>query len=1121
MKKNRLKLYSLSLILSSGFSWAALPVLSENQSFEIYQQGLVKDITGRVLDEDGNPIAGVEIQNKTSKITVVSDKQGYFLLAVGIDDKIQFSKAGYFTDFKVIDDFNSLEITLVRMSNGLIDDEVLLSDVVVTGYQKLDVNKAAGSFDKIDIENFERRGSSNIIDALEGLSPGLVLSTNPSAPTSSKELTIRGISTLSGSARPLIVVDGFQYEGDLSGINPYEVKSINLLKDAAASSIYGAKAANGVIVIETKKGRKSGTQIRYTSNLTFMEKVDIGYVMNRVNSSELVEIQSQIAKQEVANGSIINYRNAFETNKPNATYRVGANNNVYQLYSDLHYGYITATEFDSKLQALKKLDNTKDLKDVYLQNPLTNQQNISVLGGNEFITYRTSLNYTDEFLNIKNYKNNRILFDFVSDVNFTQKLNFNFQSNLSLNRYSSNPLNFANTNSFTDIFNISSYDRLLDEHRNPLSVTKPAYRNIDNGIFGGKDAYEIQRLINAGLLDETYYPALDFKRYAYHNDDWSVRVQGLLNYDLTRDVTLRLGGKIQKKALKTANLAHADSWYMRHLINNFTPLSYTGDKADLIIPIGGRLQETRGEETSYLLRGQLDFDKTWGNHYANILIGSEIQTNQAESTSTDRLGYDANSNLFLPVNYYNFYNNQFEKIYMPGGNAYRNGLVFDNSFGSSENRFFSLYANAQYVYGNKYILTASTRIDQSNLFGTDPAYRYKPFWSVGAKWRAGEEAFLKENAVNLDLRVSYGFNGNIANNVGPFDIAHKAYVQRVGNLMGLSLASHSTPNLRWEQTGTFNFGLDTDFWKNRLNLSLDYYRKHSKDILSNVQIDPTLGTGNAMRNDASIINNGYEIGLRTKNVLTNKFSWETQLNFRYNKGKVKEVYFNEAHAYRYAGSIMNLKGGAPNALYVTNFAGLNSEGIAQLRQASGKLVNIDTNTDVNVFNIEDLVEAGSSLPIHVAGLNNNLRWNNFALSFLFIYQGGHKLLKDTYNGEILSRNVSLVHADVAKAWQKPGDELVTDIPARSSVVYSNLLAGSSKNVIDGDFIRLRDVVLSYTLPQNYSSSIGLQELTLNVRGSNLWLWAKNNEGIDPETQGLGVRTSPVQKSFTLGLNLIF
>ncbi|MFJ1426389.1 SusC/RagA family TonB-linked outer membrane protein [Capnocytophaga canimorsus] len=1076
-----------------------------------------KDVTGVVKDQQGVPIIGVNVVIKGTSKGVSTDFEGNFVLSAKEGNVLVFSAIGYKTQEKKVMK-NGAFISVVME-----EDLMEIGEVVVTGYQTVDPTKVATSYTKIDIKNFERRGTPDVISGIEGLSASLVLSNNPNNPTGSKEFSIRGVSTLSGSSRPLIVLDGFQYEGKLEDINPYEVESITLLKDAASASIYGAKSSNGVIVINTYKGKEGKTQVRYTSNLTFQDKRDLDYVMNRVSSSKLVDIQHQYAQS--IDPYVKNYRNLVETNDPTASYNAGTTNRVYYLYGLKKYGYITDQEFNNQLDLLKSYDNTKDIERLYLQSPITNQQNISVSGGSEAFKYRTSLNYTHSTKDIKNNETQRFIFDFVSNLKFSSKVNLDFQMGL-----------ISNNNSYkliedgqrilegSDIFHLSSYDRLFDANGNSLSVFKPKLDVGTNsgGLFGGKDPYEIERLVAAGLLDETYYPALDFGKYTLKEADWTAHVQGLLNVELTEGLVAKIGGQLRKNVEKRSNMAARDSWYMKSLINNTTPLSFSGDVKDLTIPYGARLREGRGETLNYLFRTQLEYKKTFGEHNLHLFAGAEIQEDKLELTKVDRLGYDPKSNIYINTNYKKL-KDDIEDVYHPDRNI-AGGIPFDEGFQETQNRYVAAYSNFTYLYTDKYVVSGSIRMDQSNLFGTDPKYRYKPFWSLAGRWRLGEEAFLKDKNMKLDLRVSYGVNGNIANKYGPFDIAEKGFEYRAGNISALKIENLKINNLRWERSETANFGADLSFFDNRLGLVLDYYRKNTTDALAEIESDPTYGSNFIDRNDASLINNGYEVMLTSQNIRSKDVLWETQLFFRYNKSKVTQASFNtnKGKAYKYAGQVLNIKDSEPNSLYVFDYGGVSDTGDAQIRKADGSLVKVQNNYQApNLFNYDDLKPAGTVLPKYVASINNNFSYKGIRLSFLFLYQGGHIMLKDSYNGSPIGNYIVLINKDTERAWQKPGDESFTDIPKLNSVIYSSIIKGSTKNVLPADFIRLRDVVLSYTLPTSFLGSLKIRELTLNMRAGNLWLWTKNREGIDPETQGLGIRTARIPKSYTMGINLIF
>lgn len=1069
-------------------------------------------IRGVVVDSKGEPLLGVSVFLKNTKKGTSTDINGNYELEVPFKtkNKLVFSYIGMITK----------ELTpLKNMRVILEEDKGVLDEVVITGYQKIKANQSAGSYSQIGIKEFENKITSDLSSTLEGLSPSLVLASNPN--TGSKELTIRGISTLQGGASPLIILDGFPYEGGLSSINPYEVESITLLKDAASASIYGAKSANGVIVITSKKGKKGKFEVRYTQNLQLFEKADIGYMMNRVSSSELVDIGKNYF--ETYKDRLHSYQYYVESKHAHAKYYVPARNRVVKLHLEHKEGRISKAELDAKIAKLRTIDNTKDLEKLLLQTPINSQHNLSLSYGGEQFRLRSSLNYLNSKGGFAGTKSDRFIYNINSTIDFSDRFRLDLLANLSLGKRQSS------ATSLSRYYNISSYERLYDESGKPKSVAMPYYNPGTNsgGLYGGKDEYEIKRLNDLGLLDETYYPALDYNLAKNRSEYWNARFQAQLEVDLLEGLTGQFGFNYSKGNNVFKKILPVESWDMRSLINNLTQKNKKGEKGKLLLPLGGRITEKRGDETTYLLRGQLNYKKEIDDSHELIaMLGSEIQSVKNTGTYSDRFGYDEASNIFREVNYASL-EKVASNVFHPNGSV-PGGVRFSNKFEDIENRYFSLYGNANYTYLKKYILYGSMRIDQSNLFGTDPKYRFKPFWSVGSKWRIMEEDFFKSNVFSkLDLQASYGINGNISNDYGPQDIARNLSVYRAEGAMGLDIISHAVPDLRWETTKTFNIGLHSSLLNDRLSVSFDYYRKHSKDILASAEADPTLGTNYVMRNDATILNNGYEFIVSTSNIQTDDFKWNTHINLSYNKSKVEKIYEEDSQASHIAGRVKNRLGHEPRSLFVFDWAGVDDKGNGLIRRSNGDLVAISPTkyeggtflpTD---FTLEDLQYAGTTMPKYIMGLTNNLLYKNISLSFMFVYQGGHILMRDSYNGAGIGGYVGLINAEAGKAWAKVGDEKTTIVPRLGSATYNSIARASTKNIVDGDFIRLRDVVLSYTLPKEVSKKANIEEVTLNLKGTNLYLWTKNKIGIDPETQGLASRRLPTPKSLSLGVNITF
>jgi len=453
------------------------------------------------------------------------------------------------------------------------------------------------------------------------------------------------------------------------------------------------------------------------------------------------------------------------------------------------------------------------------------------------------------------------------------------------------------------------------------------------------------------------------------------------------------------------------------------------------------------------------------------------------------------------------------------------GIPMADKFREKTDRYFSVYGNFSYDYKKKYILSGSIRVDQSNLFGTDPEFRYKPFWSVGSKWRIHEESFFDSKLIDaLSMRLSYGINGNIANDYGPFNIAKSLYSYRAGNVNSLYVSSPSIQDLRWERTSTTNLGLDISMHNRKINLGLDYYLKNTDDILASGKADPSQGFVKLMRNDANIKNQGIEISLNTTNLQTEKFNWRTSLAFRYNKNEVKQVYLSEDKAAWIANSLQNFEGKPANSFYLYDWVGLDNEGQVTVNNRNGEVVTVASGSysPSETMKKDDLVYAGTSDPKFTGALTNNFSYGNFGLSFMFVFSGGHVLLNDTYNGNYIGARPSKVHADAAKAWKVAGDENTTDVPKVNSYFYAPSVSKySTKNIIDGDYLKLRELIFTYNLPKHILQKLYLQNAILSFRANNLFYVAKNNEGIDPEAHGIGARYFPTKPSYSFGVNINF
>lgn len=1070
------------------------------------------EVRGTVTDDQGNPLPGVTVLVKGSKSSVVTDFDGNYHLEAPAGGILSFSFIGFAPREIVVEAGSSV------IDVQLEEQAARLDEVVVTGYQELSVNKSTGATETITGEELEQKGQANLMQALQGMFPGLNFAADPQNEGQTKYM-MRGISTLAGDSSPLILVDGFPLEADISSINPYEVETITLLKDAAAASIYGSRAANGVLVITKKKGKKGIVRVNYRNELTITGRPNLAYRLNRIGSADLVDIERNYAEDNNAR----TYQQYLEDGGRRSQSMVAPRNQVYNTVAMVNEGRMSQAEAEEVFNRLKGIDNTGQWKKHFYRNGFQNQSNLSLGGGSERHTFRSTLNYTANKGNKVGQKDDNLIFDIVNNIDLGKAIDLDVAGNVVINSSESTP--------FDEFYikNISPYENLVDEEGNALPVLLP-YRNYpadNNGLWDGKEPEEIRRLIDLGLYDETFYPLKELGMQTISAESLTMRLQLRLNAKLNNDLNGSFNFQYETGSSMERDLRKKDSWIMKSLINNMSPYEYNGDPGTLPIPPGGRLIETRRNRRLYTLRGQLDFNRSFGEHNIAAIAGSEIRHVFSKGTITDRFGYDESSGLFQPIDKKKL--SQFPTIDTnhPGGGSYR--LDFSDNFEETLNRYFSLYSNYTYSFKNRYILSGSVRLDQSNLFGTDPRYRYKPFWSAGGKWRLSEEGFFNSSVVNnIALRGSYGTNGNISNTYGPFNMAEFTIPYTL-NSPALKISTPAINDLRWEKTATINAGLDLGFFNNRISLSLDYYVKRTRDLLAVGMADPTQGFPTLEYNEANIDNKGIEIGVNTVNVQAEKFNWSTRITFNHNKNMVTRIYREDllvSQPYRAAG-IGNFVGMPANSLNIYTYAGLNEEGYPVITLGNGDELVLAPGLNPEVINqieARDLHNGGTTVPVYSGSVINNLTYGPFGLSFMFVGSGGHVLLKDSYNGTSgIYRNPAYVHADAAKGWKQPGDEAHTGIPDVQEYYYyqQGILQYSTKNVIPGDFIRLRELIFTYTIPQQALKKTFIKGARFNLRGNNLFLVTRNREGIDPESHGLGVRYFPLQPSYSLGFTLNF
>lgn len=1043
-------------------------------------QAKKRTLKGIVKGPDGETLPGVTIMVKGTLTGTATVADGSFELTT--DDKpgltLLFSFIGMKTREVAIDARNEWEITLETATNDL-------EEVIITGYQRISKERATGSFSVVTPKEIENKMETNLMSRLEGQVAGLV--------QYKSDVSIRGISTVYGTKAPLYVVDGVPYEGDMAALNPSDIQNVTVLKDATAASIYGARAANGVIVITTKSGREGKTRITYNGSVSFQPTPDMGY-LKLMNSEQLIGLKRDLFNDYHAQYNQLNKRTSIDE--------------VTELFYLQENGTISEDELQQKLEAYRHRNNRSQIKDELLRTAMTHQHNVALSGGTEKFRYMASVNYLGHKPYEKARNDDRLGFNLKNDIRFFSWLS----------------ANLGVAGSFTQ-----------DKGHNGLTgisllTSQPSYQMLKNedgkaaAWRNGKSDYELQRLTALGLEDETYRPLDELRRQKYNNKSAYYKIQLGIDLKLMKGLDANLLYQTESKDYRNVQTYAANSYYVRSMVNNAAQINRDNGAITYNVPQGTQIYETRGDMRSYTLRAQLNFNRTFKEkHNIVALLGTERRAIKKTTSAAYRMGFDENTLGYKPVDIKQLGIGINGTESLTGKYSWQDKNY--NKFTETEDRYVAFYGNASYTYNERYAVTGSIRIDQSNLFGQDPKYMWKPLWSVGGSWFASQEDFLKEISWlnRLAFRLTYGINGNVSKQTTPFmtiqDMGYSDWKQGFSS----SVKTPPNPQLRWEKTAVTNAGIDFSFWKGRLSGSFDYYNRKSTDLLGDLKVDITTGWTSIKLNYGSLKNTGIELSLSSINLQLKDFNWRTNLNFSYNKNKIIELTNKTQTAWNYVSENVNTMNHPMYGLYSYRWAGLNPEnGDPLVYDAEGNKVSA-------INDKEALVYSGTTRPPYSASMTNTLRYKGIGLSFMFIYNGGH-VMRDavaTYLGATVGANI---YRGSLNYWKNPGDERIKNMAPRANRLATKekqqLWYAADTHILKADYIKLRDITLSYELPKSLLGKLAVQSVTVRAQARNIWWWAANDSGIDPEayttsTYGRGARTLPEAPTYMVGLSVGF
>jgi len=1046
------------------------------------------------------PLAGASIKFN-GKLVSTTDGNGEFHLRTSdTSGLILITYIGYKPATTVFNKHNAGPFKI-----ALYPDESALHEVVVsTGYQNVARERASGSFDQIDNKLLNRSASDNILDRLNGIASGLRFNGTASddIATGSVDrflgINIRGVSTLSGnvSTDPLIVLDNFPYEGNLSNINPNDIESISVLKDAAAASIWGARSGNGVIVITTKKGKKNQKlSIEFNGTLTFQNKPNLFYDRNFLPSSDYIPLEQSLFKQGYYNSDISD------------NYYWSPVTPVVDLLAAAQAGTITQDQANAQINALKNNDIRNDFEKYIYRKTVNQQYTLGLRGGSEQNAYTMSFGYVknqdpmvrDGFDRLTVNAENT--YTPIENLSITTGINYS-RNTTALNN---NITYGSGINMDYTIAGVYPYAQLADANGNHLPVIKD-YR-----------ASYVANAVKNGFLNWSYVP-LDEVALGDDNttvNDLDFKVSANYKFFKHWDVSVQYQNETQQ--VENQNYQSKDTYAARNLINEFTIIN-PGAAPIYQVPIGGMLDLTHSELISNNLRGQLNYHEAFGQHHdLTGLIGAEGRQLSNSDYTRNSLGY--NSEFGTATEGLDFR----DALQMsPAGY----GLLpspSGNMVGST-NRFLSYFANLAYTYDDKYTLTLSGRKDGSNIFGVKVNDRVTPLWSIGGVWDITKESFYKLDWLPLlRLRASYGYNGNVYNGT-----AYVTGTYGTSSLTGAPSINNLTapnPELSWEKVQNINFGADFSTKNNRINGTIEYYIKNGKDLIENIPLFSSTGFISFFGNAASTTTHGFDVTVNSKNI-SGKFQWNTTLLLSTLNDKVTAYDQKLTNSSIKSTTGMPVVGHSIFGAYSYKWEGLDPTNGDPLGYLNGK-VSKDYTSIINNYSADSLKYNGSLRPTVYGSLRNDFSYGAFTVSANIGYEFGYVFRRPStsINAADIIATAGSQNIDYEQRWQKAGDEKNTTVP---SVIYPSntnretFYKYSSTLIDNANNIRLLDIRLAYELDRSKLRSLPFKRMEVFGYASNLGIiWRANKYGIDPDLVATGLNPIPNPFTLALGFNANF
>ncbi len=1081
-------------------------------------------ISGVVTDENGMPLPGVTVLIKNTNKGVSTNFDGEYQINASKGDVLVFSFVGYKSQEIVI---NAQETINLQMEV----DMSTLDEVVVTGYQKIDRKLFTGSASIIKSQDAIVEGTPDVGRMIQGKAAGVAVQNVSGTFGASPKIRVRGSSSIYGSSNPLWVVDGVVLEdvievsaddlasgnavtligSSIAGINANDIESFQILKDASATAIYGARAMNGVIMITTKRGKSGQVRMNFSSELTMKAKPSYAK-FDIMNSQEQMGVYLDMQNKGLLNHAEISR---------------AANGGVFNRMYNLIYDYDPNTNSFA-------LENTPAARNAFLReaemrntnwfnvlfrNSVQQNHSLSLSGGNDKASFYSSLSFLNDPGWTLTDKVNR----FTANLNSTIKLSDRVEVNIN----TSNSLRLQRVPGALDRqMDVVSgeYNRNFDI--NPFSYALNASRTMAARNEEGDFQYYKMNYAPFSILNESVSNYMDLD-YLDSKIQTSLKVNVLEGLDITALGALRYVKTTREhKITEASNLANAYRAAEDATIQENNQFLYQDPDnpaalPEVVLPEGGFYNRDDNTLLNYYLRTTAQYSKEFNEkHNVNALLGQEIRYADRTASFNKGYGYQWGKGGTPFVDY-----RILQQILESGFQYYGMNKNYD--------RFAAFFSTLGYSYNDKYTVNLTGRNDGSNRLGQSSSARWLPTWNISGAWHVDKEKFMYDiDAISrLNVRATYGLTASM----GPASSARAIYLNELsfrGYLPErenqIVIASLENENLTWEKQYETNIGIDLGLYNNRISLSSDIYFRNGFDLIGFVSTSGVGGELIKAANYADMKSNGVEFTLNTKNITNEDFKWTSNLTFAYNKNKITRLGSNPRVIDLVREEGGPVEGYPVNALFSIPFEGLDEEGFPLLKNNYGEVSS--RGVDFQSRDVDYLKYEGSIDPIYSGGFENTFNYKNFSLGVFITYQGGNKIRLNPSFSHTYS-DVQSMSRDMLDRWMLPGDENKTDIPTIPSVrqlrenpflkqAY-NAYNYSSARVADGDFIRLKDITLSYNFDKKTLDYLKLSSLNARFTASNLFLLYSDKKlnGQDPEFFRAGGVAMPVPQQFTLSFKI--